>query len=219
MISDHICLYPINMNRLVPIREASAAFGASFPTLRCWEAQGRIVPDRTPAGHRRYDLAKLGPEIADHRTDSLSTVAYARVSSQDKKADLKRQKQILELYCAGRGWQFEVIADRGCGMKYHKKCLKRLLEDVLAGRVGRLVITHKDRLLCFGAELVFAICKAKQVEVVILNQGEDTTFEKDLAKDVLEIITVLSARLDGSRSHRNRKLLESVKAAVERSQE
>lgn len=43
------------------------------------------------------------------------------------------------------------------------------------GQVGRLIITHKDRLLWFGAELVFAICEAKQVEVIILNQGEDTT--------------------------------------------
>ena len=54
---------------------------------------------------------------------------------------------------------------------------------------------HFIRLLRFGAELVFAICEAKNVEVVILNQGEDTTFEEDLARDVLEIITVFSARL------------------------
>lgn len=85
------------------------------------------------------------------------------------------------------------------------------------GSVGRLVISHKDRLLRFGAELVFAICEAKNVEVVILNQGEDTTFEEDLAKDVLEIITVFSARLYGSRSHKNQKLLDGVKRAVEES--
>lgn len=65
---------------------------------------------------------------------------------------------------------------------------------------------------------MFAICEAKQVEVVILNQGEDTTFEEDLAKDVLEIITVFSARLYGSCSRKNQKLLEGVKAAVEASQ-
>ena len=81
-----------------------------------------------------------------------------------------------------------------------------------------MVITHKDRLLRFGAELVFAICEAKNVEVVILNQGEDTTFEEDLAKDVLEIITVFSARLYGSRSHKNQKLLDGVRQAVEASQ-
>ena len=89
---------------------------------------------------------------------------------------------------------------------------------IIDGQVGRLVITHKDRLLRFGAELVFAICEAKGVEVVILNQGEDTTFEEDLAKDVLEIITVFSARLYGSRSRKNQKLLDGVKAAVEASQ-
>lgn len=89
---------------------------------------------------------------------------------------------------------------------------------MIAGRIRRLVLTHKDRLLRFGAELVFAICEAKHVEVVMLNQGEDTTFEKDLAKDILEIITVFSARLYGSRSRKNQKLLENVAEAVEASQ-
>ena len=139
----------------------------------------------------------------------------ARVSSHDPKDDLERQKQLLELYCARQGWTFEVVADLGCGMNYHKKGLKRLLTGILDDQIGRLVIAHKDRLLRFGAELVFAICEAKKVEVVILNQGEDTTFEEDLAKDVLEIITVFSARLYGSRSHKNQKLLDGVKRAVE----
>ncbi|MCL4318852.1 MAG: IS607 family transposase, partial [Firmicutes bacterium] len=51
--------------------------------------------------------------------------------------------------------------------------------------------------------------------VLILNQGEDTTFEEELAQDVLEIITVFSARLDGSRSRKNQKLLNDVKQVVE----
>ncbi len=125
---------------------------------------------------------------------------------------------MLELYCARQGWTFTVVADLGSGMNYRQKGLKRLLNDVVEGRIGRLVITHKDRLLRLGAELVFAICEAKQVEVVILNQGEDTSFEEDLAKDVLEISTVFSARLYGSRSRKNQQLLDGVKTAVEASQ-
>ena len=66
---------------------------------------------------------------------------------------------------------------------------------------------------------MFAICEAKNVSVVILNSGEDTTFEEDLAKDVLEIITVFSARLYGLRSRKNQKLLEGVKKAVEEAQQ
>ena len=206
--------------KLVPIHEAAEALGVSAQTLRRWEREGRLLPDeRTAGGRRRYDLARLKPEKFRSQAEAVrKTVAYARVSSHDQKDDLERQKQVLELYCARQGWTFEVIADLGSGMNYHKKGLKKLLEAIIEGQVGRLVITHKDRLLRFGAELVFAICEAKQVEVVILNQGEDTTFEEDLAKDVLEIITMFSARLYGSRSRKNQKLLDSVKKAVEEMQ-
>jgi len=53
------------------------------------------------------------------------------------------------------------------------------------------------------------------VEVVIINQGEDVSFEEELAQDVLEIITVFSARLYGSRSHKNRKLVEAARILAE----
>ncbi|MDR3165817.1 MAG: IS607 family transposase [Synergistaceae bacterium] len=190
--------------------------GVDITTLRRWERNGKISAEYTAGGHRRYDLAKLRPSLTRAKPDQdRKTIAYVRVSSHDQKDDLERQKQVLELYRARQGWPFEAIPDLGSGTNYHKKGLKRLLEAILKGDAGRLVLTHKDRLLRFGAELVFAICEAKGVEVVILNQGEDTSFEEDLAKDVLEIITVFSARLYGSRSRKDQKLLESVKAAVE----
>lgn len=204
------------MQRLVSIGEAASALGVSITTLRRWEASGKLAAEHTAGGHRRYDLAKLKPELFRAEADAQRrTVAYARVSSHDQNDDLERQKQVLELYCARQGWTFEVIADLGSGMDHHKKGLKKLLDAIIDGQIGRLVITHKDRLLRFGAELVFAICEAKNVEVVILNEGEDTTFEEDLAQDMLEIITVFSARLYGSRSPKNQKLLDSVRQAVE----
>ena len=206
------------MSRFVRIGEAARALGVSITTLRRWEATGRLTAEHTPGGHRRYDLSKIRPEQFRAESEAgRKTIAYARVSSHDQKDDLERQKQVLALYCAGQGWTFEVVADVGSGMNYNKKGLKRLLSAIIDGAVGRLVISHKDRLLRFGAELVFAICEAKKVEVVILNQGEDTTFEEDLAKDVLEIITVFSARLYGSRSHKTQKLLDGVKRVVEES--
>ena len=82
--------------------------------------------------------------------------------------------------------------------------------------VGRLVLTHKDRLLCFGSELVYSLCEAYNTEVVIINPGEPPLrIEEELAPDVLEIITVFSARLYGSRSHKNRKLVEALREVAE----
>jgi len=206
------------MNKMLTIDEAAKRLGVSTITLRRWEKAGKITAIRTKGGHRRYALADIEPHAAHQATEPLSTIAYARVSSHDQKADLERQKQVLEMYCATQGWQFRLVADLGSGMNYHKKGLRSLLNTIIEGKCGRLVITHKDRLLRFGAELVFAICEAKNVEVIIINKGDDTTFEEDLAQDVLEIITVFSARLYGSRSHKNKKIIDGIKEVVEQNQ-
>ncbi|MCL2059160.1 MAG: IS607 family transposase [Oscillospiraceae bacterium] len=205
------------MEKYLTIGEASKELGVSISTLRRWDSSGKLKSEKTASGHRRYDITKLKPNsYRNEKQNDRKTVAYARVSGQDQKNDLDRQKQVLEMYCAKQGWIYDVVSDLGSGMNYHKKGLKKLLNGIMSEDIGRLVVTHKDRLLRFGAELVFAVCEAKNVEVVILNQGEDTTFEEDLAKDVLEIITVFSARLYGSRSRKNKKLIESItKAAVE----
>jgi len=210
-------LYNDDMDHLVSIGRAAKILGVSIITLRRWDSEGKFPSIKTEGGHRRYELSKLKPETV-HKYDFASTrktIAYARVSGHDQKADLERQKQVLELFCSKNGWTFDIIADLGSGMNYHKKGLKKLLNAILDDSVGRLVLTHKDRLLRFGAELVFAICEAKDVEVVIINKGEDTTFEEDLATDVLEIITVFSARLYGSRSKKNKRLLDGVAKVVE----
>lgn len=203
------------MSKLLSIGKAAELLGVAQSTLRRWETEGRLVPERTKGGQRRYRLAQIHPHMKHKRLVNRKTLAYARVSSQDQKEDLIRQRQLLEMYCAAQGWQYEIISDLGSGMNYQKRGLKKLLSAILDGNIGRLVLTHKDRLLRFGAELVFSLCEQKEIEVVIINQGNESTFEEELAKDVLEIITVFSARLYGSRSHKNKKLLEGLKEAVD----
>ena len=89
------------------------------------------------------------------------------------------------------------------------------MQSICSGKINRLVLTHKDRLLRLGSELVFSLCEEFGVEVIIINQSEETRFEDDLVQDVLEIITVFSARLYGARSRKNQKLLQALKQAAD----
>lgn len=50
---------------------------------------------------------------------------------------------------------------------------------------------------------------------MIVNASEEASFEDELVGDVLEIITLFSARLYGSRSHKNKTMVEALKAAAE----
>jgi predicted site-specific integrase-resolvase len=202
------------MNKFLSIQKAAEILGVTPQTLRRWERSNKIEPShRTTGGQRRYDITKLQPVRAAQK-HNLLTIAYARVSSHDQKDDLQHQAHMLEMYCAAEGWNYEIIKDLGSGMNYHKRGLKSLLERIAHGQFGRLVLTHKDRLLRFGAELIFSLCAIKKIEVVIINQGDEPSFEEELAKDVLEIITVFSARLYSSRSHKNKKLMDNLRRAT-----
>lgn len=199
------------MDRLISIGELADLKAVSVDTIRRWEREGKVESVRTEGGHRRYRLTDFMPEKTGR------TICYARVSSHDQKEDLDRQDAVLSGYCQSREWEYEVIRDLGSGMNYRKKGLTKLISSLLEGDISRLVITHKDRLLRFGAELIFSICEYHGVEVIILNKKEDATFEEDLASDVLEIITVFSARLYGSRSNKNKKLIENLAKSIEAS--
>lgn len=197
------------MSRFIKIGEAAKILGVSLQTLRRWEETGYLVPHRKSKGKTRYyDLDYL---IGKKEPETNLTIAYARVSSHDQKEDLKRQASVLATYCMKQGWNFQVIQDLGSGMNYHKKGLKTLLDLILTKKMSRLVLTHKDRLLRFGAELIFSLCEVHKIEIVIINKGDEISFEEELAQDVLEIITVFSARLYGSRSKKNKKLVEAAK--------
>ena len=53
------------------VAEAAKSAGVSASTLRLWESQGLVVPDRSETGHRQYsaeDVARL-KKIAWYRTE------------------------------------------------------------------------------------------------------------------------------------------------------
>lgn len=126
-------------------------------------------------------------------------MGYARVSSQDQKKDLITQANVLK--DAGC---HDVITDLGSGMNCKKPGLTKLLKQIISGELTGLMITHHDRLLRFGHELIFKLCQWFSIDVIILHEKVDKSFEMELTEDVITLMTVFSARLYGKRSHQNR---------------
>jgi excisionase family DNA binding protein len=200
------------------IGDAAKELGISTKTLRRWADSGKIRSERSPSGQRRFyltDIKRITPREIEPLSQRI-TINYARVSSHDQREDLTRQARILEAFSAANGWQYETIQDFGSGLNYQNIGLQKLLKRIMRGDVGRLVLTHKDRLLRFGAEIVFAMCEEFETEVVIINKSSsEVSFEQELLTDMIELITVFSARLYASRSHQNKKLIDSMAKAVE----
>jgi len=195
------------------ITDAAKYLGVNISTLRRWEDEGKILSERTTGGHRRYDKDLLN-SIVNKRKNIKLTIAYARVSSSDQKEDLQRQIDNLSQYCIARGYQFKVLSDLGSGLNYTKKGLIELLELICSNEIERIVINYKDRLIRYGYELIEEVCKHHNVSIEIINHTEDKTYEQELVEDMISIITVFSSRLYGSRSHKNKKIINEIKKII-----
>lgn len=195
--------------KILSISEASLFLGISKTTLRRWDLSGYLKPKyRTKGNHRKYDISDLKHLIneSDDKKEKYN-ILYSRVSSVGQKQDLIYQKEILKQYSEENNINnIKEISDLGSGINFHKKGLKELIKLILNSEIETIYLTHKDRLLRFGTELIISICEEFNTKIKFLDEKEES-FEEKLSKDVIEILTVFSSRLYGKRSHKNKNIL------------
>lgn len=199
------------MGKLVRISEAAKISGFSKTSLDRWARSGKLLPDYiSDSGQRYYDIDKITRKV-DVKSENRIVIGYCRVSSQGQSGDLNTQIEAMKLYCISRGYQFKIISDIGSGINYNKSGLLELVRYILNGEVSKIIITDKDRLLRLGFDLLKNICDMRNVEIEVINQTENQDADKELIEDLLLILTVFSAKMNGKKSHRNKKLIENFK--------
>jgi putative resolvase len=176
-------------------------YGLSRGSLLNYEKQGLINPVRTPGGVRRYrveDIEKL-LGLFGGRDIQLKTILYARVSTKRQEAYLKNQVKRLEEVAKAKGWNYEVIQEIASGVNENRRGLEKLLNMVKKGEVERVVVEYPDRLARFGFQYLRNFFDAFGVELVVLNGEGNEEQMKELAEDLVAIVTSFAARIYGKR--------------------
>jgi len=62
----------------------------------------------------------------------------------------------------------------------------------------------------FGYELIEEFVRLHNTKIVIINKDGEKTDEEELVEDILNIIHVFSCRLNGKRSHINKKIIKEL---------
>lgn len=198
------------MSKYYSINEFSKILGVSAQTLRNWDANGKLHPHHTSTnGYRYYSHEQLNQVMNVKPNLNRVTIGYCRVSSHKQKDDLERQIENVRTYLIAKGQPFEIISDIGSGINYKKKGLKELIKLITQNKVEKVVVLYKDRLLRFGFELVEYIASLYNCEIEIMDNTEKSE-QQELVKDLVQIITVFSCKLQGKRAGKARKLVKEL---------
>jgi len=198
--------------------EASKILGVHYRTLYLWDKKGTIKTIRTDGGKRLYNVddyiknkeckqdEKCIKDLneLDKKKEKLN-ICYVRVSTLKQKEDLERQKKIIR----DKYPEYIMIEDIGSGINLNKKGIIKIIELAIEGKINELVIAYKDRLVRYGYELIeHLINKYSNGKIIIMNKKDDREPEEELAFDVLQIMNVFVAKMNGLRKYKKNKKIE-----------
>ena len=184
-------------SRYVSASKAAQYYNVSPPTLRRWAREGRIKHDVTNAGRYKYyldDTENFG------QSEPSQYIVYARVSSNKQQSDLNRQVKFLTKHYPN----YVVITDIGSGIDFKRKGFQTILDKLFKRDIREVVVAYPDRFSRLGFEFFEWMFGKFDAKLTYIDQ-KNKSVESEMLSDIMEIITVFTARYYGSRKYKDAK--------------
>ena len=205
------------MENYLKSKKASQILGVTTQTLNNWDKNGKIKTIRTGGNARRFNVKEylLKSGFSDNEVNKMlnikiSTInnekkiepsrrkiCYCRVSTHSQKDDLNRQIN----YMKKKYPNYEIIKDVASGINFKRKGLLKIIDYCVKGELEELVVAYKDRLTRFGYEIIETLIeKYSNGKITVLKSCNESP-QEELTKDLVSIINVFSAKLNGMRKY------------------
>ena len=212
-------------DKFVKGNKASEILGIHQRTLYQWEEKGWIETKRTKGGMRMYNVDKYlyeekkkNEDVQTSNCDEINelcknnkrlSINYVRVSSAGQKDDLERQENMITKEYPNN----ITIKDVGSGINMNRRGLRKIIDLAIEGKIEKVVVIHKDRLTRFGYDLIVDLIKKySDGKVIVMDEKKDMEPEEELVKDVLQIMNVFVAKMNGMRKYKKKKSKSKAKA-------
>lgn len=190
--------------------EVAKILGLSTKTIMAYDKNGTLKFQRTATDRRiitRKDLLEYleRQKLLVRDVGNKRDVIYARVSSQKQKktGDLDRQALFIVENVSGLVNPL-ILKEVGSGLNDKRKQIQILIKMIMNDEVNRIYVTYKDRLTRFGFNYLKAICNAKGVEIIVVQDiTKEKSVQEELAEDMMALIASFSGKLYGLRSKGN----------------
>ena len=178
------------------------------PTLTKYVKENKLKV--TVKGNGRYDYDADSVYKMLNKDIERKTYLYARVSTVKQKKDLEHQVQLLKLFCFQNGYVihgiYQEIASGICFDKRNQ--FFNMLDEILAGRVNRVIITYKDRLSRVGFELFTYLFKKYGCEIIVMSEiGSEKLDSEEVFEEIISLLHCYSMKLY---SKRNAKKIQEI---------
>jgi resolvase, N domain protein len=169
-------------------------------TLTKYVKEGRIKVTVKGNGQYDYDVDDVYKLV--NRDIERKTYVYARVATSNQKEDLDNQVHILKTFCFQNGYVLDgVYQDVASGISFEKRTqFFDLLDEVLAGRVKKVIVVYSDRISRIGFELFNHLFTKHGCDIIVISEVGSTDLDnEEIFEDVVSLLHCYSMKIYSKR--------------------
>ena len=170
------------------------------PTLTKYVKSGKIKVIVKGNGQYDYDADSVYQML--NKDIERKTYIYARVSTKKQKKDLENQIQLLKNFCFQNGYVINgIYQDIASGISFEKRTqFFDMLDEIIAGKVKRVVITYRDRLSRVGFDLFTYLFKKYGCEIIVISEiGSEKLDSEEIFEEIDSLLHCYAMKLDSKR--------------------
>jgi len=172
----------------------------SRPSLTKYVKLGIIKVTVLPNTRYNYDEESVYKFL--NKDIKRKTVIYARVSTSKQKNDLENQIELLKQYCFSNGYQInQIYSDIASGINYDKrKNFFKMLDDIINGKIEKVLITYKDRLSRVGFNLFINLFEKFNCRIEVISEiGSKKLDSEEIFEEIISLLHCYSMKLYSNR--------------------
>lgn len=177
------------MSEFVKTSEAAEILGIHPNTLRRYAEEGKIEFRREGSGNRLYNIKSFR-----EKPNQKQNIIYICGKNEEEKQLLIQQFP-----------NHKVIFDSIKSDDWQREGIQTILESAMQRNIGEIVVSDKEQISDIGFELFESIIKKTGGRIVVLNNKNGKSRERELTEELFSIITKLKyyGKSDDNESQKN----------------
>lgn len=172
----------------------------SRPTLTSYVKNGLITTKTLPNGRYDYDRDSVMKFMG--KIEERQTVIYGRVSTRAQKQDLENQLDLLKRYCINQNYLLNAVyRDISSGLNFaDRKDFMKLVDEVIQGKIERVIITYKDRLSRIAFDFFKTLFEKYACEIIVISEvGSSKLDSEEIFEEIVHLLHCYSMKLYSKR--------------------
>lgn len=189
-------MYHCNMKA----KEVLSTLRITRQTLTRYVKDGVIAVYKNPKG--RYDYDEKSVYLFLNKNIERKNVLYSRVSTAKQRKDLQNQVELLKNYCFSNGLKINgIYSDIASGISFEKRVdFFKMLDEIIAGKIGNVIISYKDRLSRVGFELFENLFKKFGTKIIVVSEvGSPKLDSEEIFEEIVSLLHCYSMKLYSKR--------------------